>query len=467
MKDNVLLKDVVSTYFRKILYFDKHVIDRILSIMFVTNTQEFSNVSIEIDDLVVINKIVDFLSSYEGDTVSNDYHEYMNTIEHRYANEFYIYFLALFNMLTDDKKRIFNLNFNKNLCDIFYGDEIEALFNKEKFRIHFGTPLLGDIDISKELDIKLVNYIESNISSDMSELEIAIKIYYLLCKNFVYDPAYSIYGNDSKFIDYSKVNLQNNRVVCVQFAIIYYKFLLKYGIDANLSGDYSRHMFVNFRIGTMMLTADATMFGEHTDEYTVSDITATKYDFMIEGLTLNGGRYLDFQTYRYNVEKLEKAIKKFYKENHLRVSLRGKFESLIHKFQEREMKLCENGINKLEFDRRLEFVNSIFYRTGNTVEDMQMITKLIKNIFIEIEADRTELITLYKRKGSTYDLTRLLVLYDEDRLPYYYFLVDGNYVNYDLDTIINMLLDNGWNFRNPTDVDALDNEDERLLALVM
>ena len=115
----------------------------------------------------------------------------------------------------------------------------------------------------------------------------------------------------------------------------------------------------------------------------------------------------------------------------------------------------------------VDFLNSIYYLTNNTVEDVQMLTKLVVNLFSDILDERTEQITLYRVVNKQIVLTRLLVFYDENMKPYYYFYNNGKYENYEVDMIVKLTLENGWIFKHQMDIEALSLDDEQTILKLM
>ena len=457
--------NIISSYCRKLICFDHTIINKILNIMFCESPELLENIIIDSDDVVIFNDVITFLSAYDGNDILNDFFNLMNTFKHKYINEFYIYFLQLYNNLNYDGL-LFNLKFKINIRDLFYFSDAEAFFNKNKFRKHFRKASMYGISIDEDIDSDIYDYISSNLPSNIdNDLERAIAIYYFLCKLLRYEPNYIVYKDLDNTLDYDDVSLKNNRVVCVQFSIIYYKLLKKYNIDAALAGNVDNHMFVNLRIGTMMITADGTRYGNFTEEFNISDLTATKYNFIIDGFYINGVFYSDLDYVNYNREKLSNAILTFYKKIGIRNDLRKKYDRLILKFRDKEFE--KNAVFEEDIKRRMDFLNSIYYLTNNTVEDVQMLTKLVVNLFSDILDERTEQITLYRVVNKQIVLTRLLVFYDENMKPYYYFYNNGKYRNYEVDMIVKLILENGWIFKHQMDIEALSLDDEQTILKLM
>lgn len=444
--------------------FDSTIISRVLNMMFVRYPNLIGEFQIDQDEVISLNKIISFISSYNGDDIVNSYFHFVSTVEHKYPDDFYIYFLHLYSQYNPEELR-FDSNFRINMKNLFYLSGVESLFNEDKFRAHFRPAFLGDINDSNEIDQSIVKYIDENLPKTCeNDLEKAITIYYLLCKAFNYDPSYIVYRCLVCTNPYDKVTLENNNVVCIQFAIIFNKLLQKYGIDSCLVGNVSTHMYVNFRVGTMMLTADSSRYGEFTEDFNISDITATKYNFLIDGLFLVESSYNDINYLQYNNKILNDTIRKVYKEYGIDTNIREKFNCLIKKYQDRELYI--DSVDEEDIDRRIEIINSLFYKVDGDVEWVQMLTKLVVSIFNDIVDERTEQITLYKYENNRLKLNRLLVVYDEEMKPFYYSFEGNKFVNYDVDTIVEKIVNGGWIFKNQVDIDALDIEEEKVLQLM-
>lgn len=465
MKANKILNIKNSiTSKESIISFDSTIISRVLNMIFIKYPNLIEDFEIDQDEELFLNKIIDFISSYNGNDIVNSYFDFIFEIEHKYTDDFYIYFLHLYSQYSSETSK-FNANFKTNIKNLFYLSGIESLFNEEKFRAHFRPAFLGSINDNNEIDQSISRYIDENLPKNVEDdLEKAITIYYLLCKIFRYDPSYIVYRCLVCTNQYDKVTLENNNVVCIQFAIIFNKLLQKYGIDSCLVGNVSTHMYVNFRVGTMMLTADSSRYGEFNEDFNISDITATKYNFLIDGLFLADSFYADINYIRYNNEILNNMINKVYSNFGIELDLRKKFNYLIKKYQDRE--LYKDIVNKEDIDRRIEIINSLFYKVDGEVEWVQMLTKLVVSIFKDIEDERTEQITLYKYENNRLKLNRLLVVYDEDMKPFYYFFENNKFVNYDVDIIVEKIVNGGWTFKNQVDIDALDIEEDRVLKLM-
>ena len=122
-----------------------------------------------------------------------------------------------------------------------------------------------------QIDNDLENKIFCGLPKDSTLLEKAIYIYIKMCKLLTYDEEYyavnqkgyaAIKHKDTEHV--SAVTLENNRVVCYEFNLIYTKLLDKIGIHFSsnykslFDEDYgSVHVSLDFRAGKFLVTADS------------------------------------------------------------------------------------------------------------------------------------------------------------------------------------------------------------------
>ena len=121
------------------------------------------------------------------------------------------------------------------------------------------------------IDSNLKNAIIKDMPHNLTELEKAIYIYIKMCKLLTYDEEYyavnqrGIATEKHKNIDYvSSINLNNNKVVCFEFNLIYSKLLSELGI--HFSSDYKGmvgeayglgHASLEFRSQKYLVSADS------------------------------------------------------------------------------------------------------------------------------------------------------------------------------------------------------------------
>jgi hypothetical protein len=131
------------------------------------------------------------------------------------------------------------------------------------------------------------------------------------------------------------------------------------------------------------------------------------------------------------------------------------------------MQKSEFGLDKKIFkediDRRMVMVNSFPLIEYSNVENYQYLSRIVTSIFGDIVENRVENIMLYKYIDGKISIGSLLVVYDEDNIPYYYLLMNGKYVNLNVSDLCYYMIENQWMFKNGADVDALKLKDDELI----
>lgn len=450
--------------YEPIMFLDDGLIGRILNIMFVASEEERKEHYVAYDEIALMNRMFIFLNEYSGTNIVSDFYRAFRNYEMNYSFDFYIYFIYNYYQLFKDNTNFkFSRAFITNILDLYYKDEIEVAFNPEKFKMHYGTAYTGNLELEEEVSPSIFEYVKNNLpSSLLTDLERAIGIYILLARVLKYAPIYTLNEDISDTNPYFDVTLDNNEVVCVQFAIIYHKLLDMFGIENNLDGHFDYHMYVNLSFGSMMIRADATRYGYYSDQLELSDLTNTKYDFMIEGFYIEDSKYFDMNYVDYGKERLHDVIVGVYQKMGLNTNTKDRIKEFIDKYQRSEF-IKPRVVDKSVFDERIAMLNGMFKFHEQTTENTQFFNWMITSVFYDIAELRAENISLYKKSDNGIELSKLLVLYEEDETPYYYLYTDGKLVNYDVDTIIEIILRDGWCFKHQTDIDALRIEDDALI----
>ena len=124
-------------------------------------------------------------------------------------------------------------------------------------------------------------------------------------------------------------------------------------------------------------------------------------------------------------------------------------------------------VNKEAFDFRISLLNKHFKIVEDNVENTQFYNYLLYSFFYDIADERMESVSLYRNNSGMIELSKLLVLYDEDLNPYYYLYTNGKLVNYDVDTVIEIILNDGWCFKELVNIDCLGNLDDDTIKKLM
>lgn len=450
--------------YERLMFLDDYVSNSILDIMFAAKQDERKKYYIAYNEISLMNLMFIFLNEYTGTNVVGDFYKKFAKYDKEYSYDFYIYFIFTYYQMYKGRNGIvFSREFVTNIQDLYYLEEVEVEFNPDKFKLHYGEVVTGTLNTEESVNPELVKYVKDNLPKSLkSDLEIAIGIYILLAKALRYSPIYTLTVDIYDTIPYYDVNLIDNEVVCVQFSLIYHKLLELFGIESNLAGHYEYHMYVNLNFGALMINADPTRYGYYSDRFELSDLTNTKYDFPIEGFYIVESYYLDPTFVEYANDKLHSTILDVYSKMALSSDNKSKFDEFIDKYQNNEFSK-ERVVDKKVFDERIEMLNGMFKFQEDTVENTQFFNWLITSVFSDIAEDRTENISLYRQLEEDIELSKLLVLYEEDGTPYYYLYTGGKLVNYDLDTVVEIILNKGWCFKYKTDIAALKLKDDALI----
>lgn len=452
--------------FEDLMYLDDILIERILNIIFIANDEARHKYYIKYNDISLMNLMFRFINNYCGNNIAKDLWGTFNSYNKNYDLEFYVYFIFCYFKMFNGKY-LFNPVFIDNISKLIYASDIESLFNPNKFKLHYQSVYTDTLSLKEDVSDSLRSYVRNNLPDTLeNDMERAIAIYILLATKLRYSPIYTITEDYYDTQPYFDVTLENNEVVCIQFSIIYHKLLKEYGIDANLAGDINSHMYVNLNFGSVSFRADATRYGFYSDQLELCDVTNLKYGFMVEGLFVPERTYTDVKYVEYVKERIHNSIIKVYEVLGLRIDLKNKFDSYIDKYQRTHLSL--NGdVNKKEFDERISILNSHFEFVEDNVENTQFYNYLLYSFFYDIADERMESISLYRKGDKGIELSKLLVLYDQEGKPYYYLYTNGKLINYDVNTIVEILLNDGWCFKELVNIDALYLDDQEIIKKLM
>ena len=458
----------------KFFVFEENIINKINDLIFVNYPSLKSTIKFTDNDFYFLNIMIDYLENKESIS-TDDALEFMEKNQNlrSYETYYYLYFLYLyskfnFNFLSE--------NFNSNIEYLFFDLELESIFNRDKFSVEQNNEL--DIDISNDLDNELVSYVTSHIPNNCTDLEKSIAIYILLCEIFTYNISYTIFNDFSKTRNYNEVNMIDNDVVCMQFSVIFYKMLKSFGINASLEGDMESHFYVIYNIGSMVIKADGTRYGYYDEDAEVlglSDLANVKFGFRIKSLELYRPFYKkDNKKYwNFNNKKLEAIIDSVYNKLAYIQEMDTKFGDFIDfmlnkQLKKKEIRLKREGIFN-DFDsikERIDYFNLLTPALGHKVENLQFVKKYFKYFFLEFIEYGGECVTLYQKKENDILLYPLIILYDDDTVPYYYLSDGSKYVKYTKEELINYMFDSNLYFKHDNDVDALELEESRALKLL-
>ncbi len=454
-KVSSILKEKIKRFSRKKFYFNKRKICLALKSMMLNEKDfnfYFTNLcsSNEINNLCLI---FSFLNCYQGDNILDEFNIFYSTLcNASFKKEFYIYFFKSY-YYSDGKESL--RKFKNNIDELFYGLEAEAFFSAEKFRCHFKKCYLDNITTSNELDVNLLKVVGDFLpKKDLSELEVAIALYIILCRVVSYSSDYIINHNINNIPKFYEVNDLNNEVICITFAIIYYKLLKMYNIDANLSGDFFTHMKVELRINSMMLSADGTFFGFNQmkkDCYNISDLGNVKFGFSLTGFYLESVYYTDLSYIKYNKEKLYNAILNVNRMLDINNEKAIMIGNILYDYEIELRRLKKNSadVTLEEIDYRMNTLNRIYgFKLKDCIcENKQFLSKFKHRILGDISLRD---ILLYKDDVNGFELFNLYIIDLNGNLLYYF--EDGRaFKRYDYEEIKELINSYNLLFKNEDD----------------
>ncbi len=193
----------------------------------------------------------------------------------------------LFEKLVNDEKNIFNMEkerFVYIVDEYFESNNIFKNYNipskvKKRFDYLEDNFDISAINMITETSDNFVSKVtlneefKENILGDMpldlEDVQKAIYIYIKLCKTLVYDEEFFVleqreeaYKKHDQIQNISNITLENNKVVCYEFNLIYGKFLNEIGINFETrglgTGFADGHAFLLFRSGKFIASADST-----------------------------------------------------------------------------------------------------------------------------------------------------------------------------------------------------------------
>lgn len=276
------------------------------------------------------------------------------------------------------------------------------------------------------LNPELALYIDSSLGDYDNNLQLALTIYILLAKKLVYSPEYACLNNNRNFRSINEVNLNNNSIICTQWAKIYCALLKKYGVDAGISSNNQGHYYVTFTIDNVIYCADSSIYGGNFSNYRLSDFSNVQYGFDLFGFD---GYCVDFSDVSHN----KHIQKKVYLEDQInivcdRLYNREKSKERLLKFK----KYFSNKFKYCEFDsefncvlERMPYIN-IFSRLnleGGTVEKHQLLKMFVGILFSNMDESNIFVIPIYD-KYDNYKMYSILCFYYKGE--YIYYLQDDN-----------------------------------------
>ena len=247
------------------------------------------------------------------------------------------------------------------------------------------------------MNSELLNTLFLNIPNNLTKLEQAIFLYIKLCKLLTYDELFYTMNEDAikyheNINNLKNITLENNKVVCYEFNMLYAKVLDRLGIKYQIQ-DYSKsnlrkgHANLIFKSDNFIVTADSVT------SILMGDLTNAKLGYPLVGLICKN-----------NPKEFEKIILKVYQnqiietENSLltnnNTSLFSRFKIIITKVLEKNLALIDAYSYLLilrntlfNYDEKLSNFRVSLVRNNKTLKPLMILT--LNEYDFENEEDET------------------------------------------------------------------------------
>ena len=242
-----------------------------------------------------------------------------------------------------------------------------------------------NIQINNDLKQSII----SDIPEDATDLEKAIYIYIKMCKLLTYDEEYyavnqkGIATEKHKSTDYvSSITLENNKVVCFEFNLIYSKLLNELGI--HFSSDYKGmvgeaygdgHASLEFRSGKFLISADSVT------TILQGDIMQAKLNQPLVGLKCINRNQQTQQEFKESLTKMYQLIA--HQENSLSENKQVEHIQTLDELLEEYSHVTTN-IQDISLNERLSILVSKVNSTGMLgIDSLSYVLQLRKILFTE------------------------------------------------------------------------------------
>lgn len=245
------------------------------------------------------------------------------------------------------------------------------------------------------MNSELLNTLFLNIPNNLTKLEQAIFLYIKLCKLLTYDEFFYTMNKDAikyheDINNLKNITLENNKVVCYEFNMLYAEILDKLGIKYQIQ-DYSKdksrkgHANLVFKYDNFIVMADSVT------SILMGDLTNAKLGYPLVGLTCKN-----------NPKEFEKLILKVYKNQVMETkntlindnSLFSRFKIIITKVLEKNLSLIDAYSYLLilrntlfDYDEKLSNFRVSLVRNNKTLKPLMILT--LNEYDFENEEDET------------------------------------------------------------------------------
>lgn len=282
-------------------------------------------------------------------------------------------------------------------------------------------------NLFKKVDFKLLEYIDRFIKEDMTDIEKALVIYLCLGDVLYYSPLFSLnYDYDGVSLA-SDVSLDNNEIICKNWAVLYYRLLTKYNIMAKVIKDKGHYKIEIINDGTYY-SVDGTGYGSLGIHYSMSDIARIKFGFKIESFFVSGTvDPYDLNLFIEKNRELEESLLKIYEIQDRKIISQDRINSFVDKV----MRIVERNGNEAGFgskddiEYRIKLINRFWKLSLNnsSFEKMQLFNSYYKIVFSDYDEYQTKCYNVYSVVDGNVCIYKLIAIEIND--SFYYYLDDG------------------------------------------
>lgn len=279
-----------------------------------------------------------------------------------------------------------------------------------------------------KVDVSLIEYLDKYIDDEMSKLEKSIVIYLCLGDVLCYSPLFSLTYEYEKTSIVSDINLDNNDIICKNWAILYHRLLNYYGIFSKVVREKS-HYKVEIPLNSVIYNADATGYGNFGFHYSMSDIARIKYCFRIEKFTVSSVvNYDNFDLFIKSCRELSDTIDEVYRKQDRKYY----HKDLISRYIGKIIELVETNSIKVgayteeDILYRIKLINRFWGLniTNSPLERAQLFNNFYKVLFSDYDDYEVKCYNLYSNVEENIFIYKLLVIGTCNK--YYYFLDNGH-----------------------------------------
>lgn len=287
---------------------------------------------------------------------------------------------------------------------------------------------------TNRLDEQMIDYVSRFVKDDMSSLEKAISIYLCLGDVLCYSPYFCLTNDYNKTTMVRDINLDNNEVICRNWAVLYCRLLKHYGLKAKVDRNRGHHR-VKLELDDILYTMDATVLVNGSNVCRISDIARIKSNLRIQKFCVAGTTDL------YDPDSFVRA------RDDLNASICSVYEKQNRKLvsEENYVKIKDNifgkvvdygskvGIGSFEdVQHRVDVINK--FKGLDLVESVIEKSQIFNDFYYSIFADYStkgfeyRAYNVYANKDNKLIIYKLLAFEIDGK--FYYFLEDGHKFSY-------------------------------------